>query len=416
VGQLDRGLVMAKWEKTTFPGVRFRKHPTRKHGVKFDQYFSVRYKVDGKLVECGIGWASEGHTATGAYETLNELKTNAKGGSGPRTIKEQRQVAEAERQAEEKRKARAERENLTFGVFFEEFYLRATEHNKKERSVNSEKSYFKTWIEPVLGTMKLRDIAPIHIERIKKNLLDAGRTPRTFEYIRAIIRQAWNLAKRDGYVDGDAPTRHVKVPHRDNRRLRFLTRIEAQMLIEGLEEKSCQVARVAALSLNAGLRFGEIAALRWGDVDLENGILTLRNTKNSRTRPAFLNDKMRGMFRKMDPGKVDELVFPNRNGEKMVQVSKVFDRTVEELGLNDKAMDPTQKLVFHSMRHSFASWLVLDGVSLPVVKELLGHRSIAMTERYAHLTNGALQSAVSRLDGPKTEKLVTINRKAKIAQ
>ena len=69
----ERGNVMAKWIKTNFPGVRYREHPTRKHGKRRDQYFTIRYKLAGKDREEGLGWASENWTAAKAYDRLKEL-------------------------------------------------------------------------------------------------------------------------------------------------------------------------------------------------------------------------------------------------------------------------------------------------------------------------------------------------------
>lgn len=404
---------MAEKRVVARPGVRYKVHKTRKHSVGFDRYWSIYFRYNRKNYEEGLGWSSEGWTEKKAAAVLSELQENQRLGKGPKTLREKRELDEQARQEEAAAKDQAERNNLTFGEFFLKHYLPAAEMVKKGGSIKAERSIHRTWLHPALGDMRLRDIAPIQIERIKKAMLEAGRSPRSIEYVRAIIRQVWNQARRDGYVGTDSPTRHVKVPRRDNRRLRFLSPLEAQMLIEALEEKSCQLARIAALSLNAGLRFGEIAALRWGDVDLENGVLTLRNTKNSRTRAAFLNDQMRSMFSKMDQGEKDALVFPSERGGQMGQVSASFMRTVDELGFNDNVTDQNGKLVFHSLRHTFASWLVMDGTGLPVVKELLGHQSIAMTERYSHLTNGALQAAVNRLGRPKQvqgEKIVQLRK------
>ena len=69
---------MAKWVKTNFPGVRYREHETRKHGVRRDQYFTIRYKLHGKDKEEGLGWTSEDWTAAKAYDRLKELKENQK--------------------------------------------------------------------------------------------------------------------------------------------------------------------------------------------------------------------------------------------------------------------------------------------------------------------------------------------------
>jgi hypothetical protein len=79
-----------KWISANFPGVRYYKHNSRKHGVKFDQYFSVRFQVDGKTVEEGLGWASQGITAEKAYQTRCELKDAAKTGSGATSLKARR--------------------------------------------------------------------------------------------------------------------------------------------------------------------------------------------------------------------------------------------------------------------------------------------------------------------------------------
>jgi len=69
---------MTKWIKTTFPGVRYREHETRKHGIRRDQYFTIRYKLNGKDKEEGIGWATEDWTAAKTYDRLKELKENRK--------------------------------------------------------------------------------------------------------------------------------------------------------------------------------------------------------------------------------------------------------------------------------------------------------------------------------------------------
>src|SRR3990170_119184 len=108
----------AKWIKTSFTGVRYRKHPTRKHGVKMDQYFTIRYKLQGKDKEEGLGWASEGWTEKKAYGHLSALKENIKTGAGPQTLAEKREVALQQKEAGRAEQERLERDALTFGHFF----------------------------------------------------------------------------------------------------------------------------------------------------------------------------------------------------------------------------------------------------------------------------------------------------------
>jgi len=87
-----------------------------------------------------------------------------------------------------------------------------------------------------------------------------------------------------------------------------------------------------------------------------------------------------------------------RDGQKRRQISDTFDAAVEGLKMNEGIDDPRQKVCFHTCRHSYASWLVQGGTDLFTVKELLGHKSLSMTERYSHLQPETLQKAVNGLN------------------
>jgi site-specific recombinase XerD len=90
-----------------------------------------------------------------------------------------------------------------------------------------------------------------------------------------------------------------------------------------------------------------------------------------------------------------EIVFLSRTGEKVTEVSNAFARAVERLGFNDGVTDRRQKVVFHTLRHTYASWLVMSGVDLYTVQRLMGHSTISMTERYSHLAPDHLKKAIS---------------------
>lgn len=98
------------------------------------------------------------------------------------------------------------------------------------------------------------------------------------------------------------------------------------------------------------------------------------------------------------PGKPEQLVFPDRNGKKIASISKAFFRIVKELGFNDGITDRRQEVTFHTLRHTFASWLALQGESIITLKDMLGHKSTAMTERYAHLVPDHKRKAAARLE------------------
>jgi integrase len=156
---------------------------------------------------------------------------------------------------------------------------------------------------------------------------------------------------------------------------------------------------MALLALHCGPRAGEIFGLTWQDIDFERGLVTLRHTKNGHVRHVPMTVRVREMLKNRESVRDSELVFPARNGSKRKEVSNSFERAVKDLGWNKGIEDPRQKVVFHSLRHTCASWLVMAGVPLYTVKEYLGHRQISQTERYAHLAPDSLQQATAAMNG-----------------
>ncbi len=219
------------WNQTKHEGVRYREHPTRKHGVKPDQYFVIRYRVEGKRREEALGWASQGWTAAKAAQALAKLQEAARTGEGCVTLAEKRKQAEARReQARQEEEARA-RDLVTFGQIFHDSYMPAARLNKSKVSCDKEDGFYRNWIGGVLGDKPLVEIAPFDLERLKKVMLEAGKSPKTTHYCLAVVRQVFNFAKRNGLFHGDNPVAFVKKPTADNRRLRFLTHDEADRLL-----------------------------------------------------------------------------------------------------------------------------------------------------------------------------------------
>ncbi len=382
-----------KWIKTNFRGVRYHEHETRKHGVKKDQYFTIRYKLNGKDKEEGLGWASDGWTAAKAYDRLRELKENRKVGEGPQTLGEKRAIEQEKRDIAEQVRAQAEKENITFGYYFEKIYLPVFEVGRKKETTRKAKEHFKNWIEPVIGSLPLKDVKPFAIEKIKKNILSASKSPRTLQYVLATLRQAWNMARRDGRIVEDSPTKSIKIPKVDNRRVRFLSHKEADTLLSALQEKDGVTYNMALLSIHTGLRMGEINSLKWCHVDAERGIIRVMNPKGGEGRAVFMTEKIKAMFDAMKRGKPENFVFTRTDGEQLKEMPRIFFEVVAKLGFNNGITDARQKVVAHSLRHTFASWHVMAGTDIYTLKELLGHSVIQMTERYSHLAPETLQNA-----------------------
>jgi integrase len=104
------------------------------------------------------------------------------------------------------------------------------------------------------------------------------------------------------------------------------------------------------------------------------------------------------MLTEKEIGKPSEQIYPPVKGGKTREAPGTFERVVADLKLNEGHEDRRDKLVFHSLRHSYASWLVQSGISIYEVKERLGHKSISMTERYSHLAPGAGRDSVQVIE------------------
>jgi integrase len=207
----------------------------------------------------------------------------------------------------------------------------------------------------------------------------------------------FNKAVLWGLYEGSNPVKGVKLPKLQNQRERFLTYDEASLLLDELkvdqsrtknpgEKKDPQLHDMALLSLHCGLRAGEIFNLKGQDFDFNNGLINISDSKNKESRKAFMTNAVREALSKRIPESPDEYIFKDRrHGGKINQISAVFGRTVNRLEFNNGIADPRHKITFHTLRHSFASWLCLQGEQLLTIKDLLGHKTLAMTTRYAHL-------------------------------
>jgi integrase len=406
---------MAVWRKTKFIGIRYREHPSRKHGVGADRYYALHYKVGGKVKDEAAGWASEGWTAEKAFKLLSTIRENIKAGTGPKSLAETRIVNEAQAAAAEQETRTKMKAATTFSDFWEKEYWPVASVTKTARTVETEGGYYAKWIKPALGDIALQQIDAAKIEALALRIQKAGKSAGTVARILGIVSLVWNRAADRGIVAGDCPCRRVKKPKQDNQRIRFLTEEEARTLLDALALRSLDVHDEALLSLFSGLRAGEIHALTWADVDFTNGTLFIRDPKNKRNRHAHITGEIRTMLERRHKGQAkSDFVFPADGGKLREWVPDTFARVIDELGFNNtgeftenvegnpipvKIQDRRQHVVFHSLRHTFASWLVMKGVPLYTVAQLMGHSTIIMTQRYSHLAPDSMRHAAMKLQG-----------------
>ena len=384
-------------------GIRYYEHPARMHGKRRDRYYTLRFTVDGKQIEEALGWLSDGWTLTKARIELAKLKEAKRVGDGAVTLRQARNEAKKKRTEAEKAEALERAAKITVDDFWLNTYSPAQGH-KKESTVKKEENLYIRWLKPRFGEKPLAEVNEDLLEKLKLAMLADGKSPRTIEYTLAIFSQIWHQANRRGIVSGIPPTRNVKLPKFDNRRMRFLSKDEARSLLHALKGVSADLYTTALLSLACGLRAGEIHSLIWADVDFSNEMILIRDPKSSKNRHAYMNQEVKsvleGRFHGQHPG---ELVLPSKTGGQRGQVSKAFDKVVRELGFNNGITDPRQKVVFHTLRHTFASWLVQKGTPLYTVATLMGHSTLEMTQRYAHLAPDTTKVAALSISDVFTE-------------
>lgn len=392
--------------KTGEPGVFYREHPTRKHGVgKKDRQWVIVQKLGGKRRVSTLGWWSQDFTLGDALNKVEEYRSNHKWNQdnpdqSPRPICKQDEddAAELKRQEIERERKVEERKNITFGEYFTTRYLPLQfDHGKK--SAAKEEQLYRLHIAPILAKFSFAEIMPLHVEKIGKAMKDKGLSPKTIAYAYAVIRQVWNLANNDDVTDRQHPTRKVKKPKLNNKRERFISEEEETILLEALKKRSMTTHDMAIMSLDTGARWGELAALKWQNVDLEACTARLMDTKAGDNRTIHTTTaRVKEMLDRRKATAKSHYVFPAVGGEMQRQVNVVFSRVVMDLGLNDGITDPRQKVCFHTLRHSFASRLAMAGVPLYTIAKAMGHHTIAMTERYAHLAPDVLRDAMVHLE------------------
>lgn len=385
--------------KSKYKGIYYKEHPTRKNGsIRKDRYFYLRYTCNGKQREEGFGWESEGFTEQKAIATLNEIKENIKKGSGFFSLKEKSEQAAAQKEQEQAAAAAEKAKNITFSELWQNIYLPSYLNNKIKKTQQNEKIVYEKYIKPLLGNLRLYEIKPAGIEKIKEIM--KNRAPATVNHTIAVIRQAFNAAKKAGIYTNENPASQVKHLKKDNRRIRFLTKEEAQVLFTELSKcKTSNLYDMSLLGLHCGLRANEIFSLQRIDLDFNNKKIAIRDPKGCFNRFANMTDAVFEMLKhRTQTLQPQNYVFVSAKGEKIKEVSNQFQRIVDGIGLNSGITDSRNKVVFHTLRHTFASWLAMAGVDIYTIKELMGHSDIKMTQRYMHLAPNKFTAAVAVLD------------------
>lgn len=373
-----------KRESTKFPGVYQRNLETT--GNKKDVAFDIAYRHEGRKIFERVGKLSEGYSAKLAADVRSER------------IRSKRHGEELPYQ---KKKA------ITFQKLAEN-YLKWSSENKSRAGID-DKSRYQNHLKARFDNKRLDEILPLDLERLKSEMGKTKISPKTISHCLALLRAMYNKAIEWNIYHGENPVKKIKMPTLQNARDRFLSMEEAETLLKELkrnpqikkeyvEIKDPKLHDIALISLQTGARAGEIFNIKGNDVDFQNGLITLRDTKNTETRYAPMTTDVKKILKNRMPENLNNYIFTNKDGEKIKEVSNAFQRIVDRLGFNDGVDDTRQRVVFHSLRHSFASWLAIEGTPLYTIARLMGHKSITMSERYSHLSPDHKKDAVNGLE------------------
>jgi integrase len=308
------------------------------------------------------------------------------------SVEQARDVAEVKLKEARAGVVNVEKLEATMAELIERYLMHARLH-KQENSFKQDEGYLRRNIDAQLRAQKLSAITVGTIEKLNHDVGSARGKSAANHLIRCLKRM-FSLAKAWGMVGGDNPCTGVqafKMPPRE----RFLTWDEVDLVHKALvPEGDWRIRSLFPMLIATGRRKSELLKLRWDQIDFGAGTLRLRRAKNNKQLLIPLPEAILQMLRALPTHGVGELVFPgNREGQPLKDINGAWDRIRSRVGLTD--------VTIHALRHSFASLQLQAGTPLIVVSKLLGHSSLAMSERYSHLQieqmKGPMESHAARI-------------------
>jgi len=248
-------------------------------------------------------------------------------------------------------------------------------------------------MERILGWFRdcsVDSISPQEIERHFEECIEEEKwAPSTVNHYRSLLSLTYRLAIHSGKA-GSNPARATRHRREDNSRVRYLGAEEETRLRKVIAEDWPEHAPELDLALNTGMRLGELYGLTWENVNLPQRLLTIPRSKNGERRYVRLNSvAIAALLVFHARGSGSGAVVRTGQGEPLCGPRYWFERALRTAKI--------EGFHWHDLRHTFASRLVMAGVNLRGVQEALGHKSIAMTVRYSHLSPEYQLDAVERL-------------------
>lgn len=254
------------------------------------------------------------------------------------------------------------------------------------RNNDREQKRYEKHIKDVFAKRDIDLITPNDLKKFQKDKA-IKYAPKTVNTLIGLISVIYNTAIDKGIFKGLNPTKQVKRLSVDNQRERFLTNDEVRGLIDTVKEKPL-LYLFCLLALSTGARLEAILDIQKKDIDISNEAITLKDFKNNTTYKGFISDELYPLLKAhIEPLKQnDYLIHINTQPLKIMQLRDRLQPTLNKLfnqGL--KTNDSKNRVVVHTLRHTFASHLAIKGTPIFTIQKLLNHKDIKMTMRYAKL-------------------------------
>lgn len=339
--------------------------------VKKNKHWWVDIRIDGKRYRQTTGKVLKGDALEVYQEVVNQIKEKLST-PPPAPIKK------------------------TFNELEERYLNEHSKINKAPKSFTRDQSSFKH-LKAYFGEISLEEMTPARVSeykafrRAQKNKKGKLTKPATLSRELEVLRHAFNLAVREWEWVEHSPFEKVRIERVHNQIERWITSEEEKRLQEASPP---WLQEIVAFALNTGMRQDEILSLKWPQVDGTRRTVTVLYSKNKGKRTIPVNQTVLAILTaKFGTNDETGYVFPAQSGKKM------FARNLLRTYYIARKKAALEDVRFHDLRHTFATRLVQSGVDLYVVKELMGHKTITMTMRYAHHYPESLRHGVDILDG-----------------
>lgn len=352
----------------------FYKRIINENAKEVDKVFLIRYRDGSKDTLKTVGKYSQGIRISYCKQVRNEILNKLRLGEQPPLI------------------AQKKKKDITiFNTFAQVYFIEKEDYVKDIKKI---KRSYEIHIKPYLGNKNVEKITTEDIkkiQRLKRKIL----AERTVNAIIQIIGAIFNNAIKKKLFTQTSPVNdEIKRKKVDNKRERYLELHEINILLESTVHKT-DLHLFTQLALQTGGRLSTILSLRKKDIKLETNSLTLKDHKNNSTYTGFYNDKVKDLLiYKMKNLKLSEKIINKHKQTIQDQLTKIFNLYFnKELAKDDRK----NRVVVHTLRHTFASHLAINGTPIYTIQKLMNHKDINMTLRYAKLSPDSGKSMVQKL-------------------